>query len=501
MACAAIAHGIELTESHRSQEERSPQNGSATSTLLSTPELDVAAPPLQLARLRRAPAWGVTCNNIAFMAVPRSIPACFAATGWTIGLVCLVFSAVVTFDTGNILGAVCTDHPSLTSFPLLVGEACAARAARLGRDVKRWRAVGRTTTSVLQFLTYFLTGVAELIYFEQFFGQLFDTSPLCQWQWLLIVAAICLPAMQVPTFHDMRWAALWLGIAPLVVNVAVFFYEVLLVRPWACTPGPTFGEKDPQSVFLGVSAFAYAFGGHGLYPEEIREMADPSQWGYVMQLTYGVVIPLYFSVGLLGYAAYGDFAKSNINLNFPHNLMNVVSLGLQLVQEVFFVLDSNLVLLLAIELRLGVDPSQSWSPRWHGVPPVVARLLLRTGFLAVQVLVAQMLLSGEGDTLLSLQALIGAIGMNAFTYFIPYMLQAELCTTPLPLWRKCWGGTNILLGVLLMLTGLWSSTADLVQASPGLFAGECKLPYTYSPRSDSDPCNISGVPDGLWKLN
>lgn len=177
--------------------------------------------------------------------------------------------------------------------------------------------------------------MAELIYFEQFFGQLFDRSPLCQWEWLLIVALICLPVMQVPSFHDTRWAALCLGILPLLINVAVFFYEVLLVRPWNCEPGPSYREPDLQSFFLGFSAFAYAFGGHGLYPEELREMAEPSKWRRVMQLTYAAVIPLYFSVGLLGYGAYGDFAQANINLNFPQNLMNMLSLGVQLIQARF----------------------------------------------------------------------------------------------------------------------------------------------------------------------
>lgn len=136
-----------------------------------------------------------------------------------------------------------------------------------------------------------------------------------------------------------------------------------------------------------------------------------------------------------------------------------------------------------------------------------------------QVLVAQMLLSGEGDTLLSLQALIGAVGMNAFTYFLPYFLEAVLSPTPISMWRKCWIGANVFLGGdsrdctrthagiglsdehwnlclagLLMLAGLWSSIADLVQASHGLFSGECKLPYMYAPLSELDPCNVSGIP-------
>ena len=125
----------------RSQGERSPppETGVATTTLLRASVDHDAATTEQMQRLRRASVWGVTCNNIAFMAVPRSVPACFAATGWSAGLACLLFSSIVTYDTGVVLGEVCNAHPALTSFPLLVGEASATNAFRNGRDAERWR--------------------------------------------------------------------------------------------------------------------------------------------------------------------------------------------------------------------------------------------------------------------------------------------------------------------------------------------------------------------------
>lgn len=140
-------------------------------------------------------------------------------------------------------------------------------------------------------------------------------------------------------------------------------------------------------------------------------------------------------------------------------------------QEFFFVLESNLVIVLSIELWLGINPSESFSGRWHGMSPFVARFTFRTLFLAfqesskllmqtatcalvlstlvttwIQVFVAQMFLSGEGDLLLSLQALVGAVGMTAFTYFLPYVLLAELSPVPLTLWRKSWLIVNIVIG-------------------------------------------------------
>ena len=55
---------------------------------------------------------------------------------------------------------------------------------------------------------------------------MFDESSLCQWQWLLVAAAVSLPLLQLPTFHEARWAALVVGVIPLLLNVAVMLYEV-----------------------------------------------------------------------------------------------------------------------------------------------------------------------------------------------------------------------------------------------------------------------------------
>eukprot|EP00900_Chrysochromulina_parva_P001905 jgi/Chrpa1/11715/Chrysochromulina_OHIO_Genome00018086-RA len=75
-----------------------------------------------------------------FMAVPRTIPACFKATGWPLGLVCLVYSSIVTYDTGMIIGEVTTLVPAeCSSYPSIAAEAGAAFAAQTGRNQKRWR--------------------------------------------------------------------------------------------------------------------------------------------------------------------------------------------------------------------------------------------------------------------------------------------------------------------------------------------------------------------------
>ena len=53
------------------------------------------------------------------------------------------------------------------------------------------------------------------------------------------------------------------------------------------------------------------------------------------------------------------------------------------------------------------------------------------------------------------------------------------------------------LGVVVMVAGFGSSLTELLGAAAsdgGLFTGECKLHYAYSPASPLDPCNVSGLP-------
>jgi hypothetical protein len=45
----------------------------------------------------------------------------------------------------------------------------------------------------------------------------------------------------------------------------------------------------------------------------------------------------------------------------------------------------------------------------------------RAWVVLAQVLLAESLLSGEGDVILGLQSLSGAVGMTAFTYFLPFL--------------------------------------------------------------------------------
>jgi len=378
----------------------------------------------------RTPAWNIAVNIIVYMAAPMSMPATFAAAGWWWGSAFLLYSASITYQTGRLIGDICIRYPKYDNYPRISSvcfESISQRQGWGGERGTRGAKFGLYLAVVMQFCTFYLDSTAQCLYVAQYWDQLFPESPFCVWQWLLLTWAMAIPVIQIPTFHESRWIALvtLIGVGLIVLT---FIYEVVLVKPWNCVPGPANGASvTTSSVLLSFSAFAYAFGGHGMYPEEIREMERPEQWPSVMNWTYSIMIPMYFLCSLLGYYAYGDFSNANINLNFPSNHINTVSIIVQLVFTYYCIFCTSLVIMLQVESScFGISPTAIWQREFCGLSSVVVRFVFRTLFVGSQVLLCEALLSGDGDTLLAMQALAGAVGMSAFTYSLPFIFHWEL---------------------------------------------------------------------------
>ena len=179
------------------------------------------------------------------------------------------------------------------------------------------------------------------------------------------------------------------------------------MKPWECTPGPSYDcfscngddveEQDQcrvcdnidsgtprtaSDVLESITLISYAYGGHGLFPETIREMQNPSGWPSAMHVTYAFVLPLYIVSGLVGFYAYGKsgnrnhgnhittagrvmkpngrvclyypgtFANANINVNWPDNAANKVSIVANMLNFGYTLIISTLLQVLQVEIAL-----------------------------------------------------------------------------------------------------------------------------------------------------
>ena len=425
--------------------------------------------------LQQSPSWGVALNCIVYMFAGMSAPATMASSGYFFGTLMLTYSFVSTYYTGELLGLLCKRFPEAHSYPKLLGVSVKKGLQRLGLKESLWYGEGAVLGCiVLQFFAYYFDTIAQLLYVSQYFDQLVPQSKICQWLWLVITFFLVLPLLLVPGFSESRWIAVpsFMGI---VVMVAIFVAEIVVTEPHKCHPGPHFDKPSAYSIFLSLSAFAYMFGGHGMFPEMIREMKQPEQFNSVLKWTYGFVMITYIICAYLGYWAYGSAVQANINLSWPENTMNVVSISIQLIVCYYCVYLTNAVLMLNMEIGMGLLPSS----KKKSVKK--KRFLFRVVFLALQTFVGQMLLGGSGDVILGLQSLSGAIGMTALTYFLPFVMYWLCFTEEMTRNRKVWFVLNILIGVVIMVGGVMSSLSDIINNSGGIFNGYCHLKHRYSP--------------------
>ena len=448
------------------------------------------------ARLPRADVRTIALNTWLYMATPMSMPATVAVAGARWSMVFFTYSAGSTYWTGHVLGKAFLADPTCTTYAKMTSKAASRVLIRRGVDeskVGKWEPRIEFAVLVLQFVTYYLDATVQIVYITQYFGQTFTNVKMCSATWALFVGVMSLPVVQIPTIHD-SGRVVALPCVAVVVALAVFFGEILSTRPWEkCDPGPTYGRVvTSASVFNSLGNFAYGFGGHGLYPEELRELKNPEDWPKVLNITYGTMVPIYLLVMYWGYKAYGDFAKGNINLNFPHNGANIVSMLMQSVQCYYGVFFTSITLMMRIETYLGVDPTRGWSVvTRYGVSPAVFRLVFRTFFLATEVIVAAIFLAVSGDVILDIQSLAGAVGMTAMTFFLPSLIHYGFNMTERSSnLERFWVVVNFTMGVAIMFSGLYGSLSSLFANK---LVDQCPVEYVYAPHDPRDPCYVSGI--------
>lgn len=425
--------------------------------------------------LRQSPTWGITFNAIVYMAAPMSMPATMASAGWIGGTIILFYSCIATYHSGEIIGRLCERFPEAHSYPKLLGEVVKKSLSSHFSSVQidRFSELAVFGCHILQFLAYYFDTIAQMLYVAQYFDQLFPKSSVCQWSWLIIVYFLVVPLMLVPSFAESRWVSVP-SLLSIIIMVVLFVMEILHTKPWDCNPGPIYDNPKPLNLFVSLSAFAYMFGGHGMFPEMIREMKKPKDFTKVLKWTYAVVMIQYIVCGYLGFYAYGSSVNANINLSWPYNQLNVASIIVQLVVCYYLVYLTNAVLMMNIEISFGLLPT---STRPHSK---YKRFLFRILFLGTQIILAEFLLGGSGDVLLGLQSLAGAIGMSALTYFLPFIMFWSCFPKELSKNTKIIYIANIAIGVLIMCLGIISSLDTLIENSGGILSGYCHLEHTYN---------------------
>ena len=105
---------------------------------------------------------------------------------------------------------------------------------------------------------------------------------MATWQWALVVCGLLLPALQLRTFHQLSYLAL-------PSTVAVVLAVAVVLGSLAVNPNV---ERAPTQVWVPettpalqivshISSFLFAYMGHSMYFEVMREMTVSADFGKV----------------------------------------------------------------------------------------------------------------------------------------------------------------------------------------------------------------------------
>lgn len=372
------------------------------------------------------------------------------------GIVWLGFSAWSTWVSGHLIGEL-VQATGASSYPEL-GEAAFGRS-------------GRHFTVACQWAGYYLSGIVQIAYvgatWDQAVGKAADS--VCQWEWMLITTVILLPLMQVPAFSQFSSLALASTIATLFMT-AVYLGEIVAYGRYTHV---CYDKWTTTTMLTNICNMAFTFSGHGSFPEQIRELKEPSEFKKAFDVLYALAMPFYVACALLAYWAFGNTNAANMYENLDSNVWVRIGLYLSLAAIMPVIVLGQVVLLLQVELPLGILPTDWWTNRseiengWAQslrdahLPPVVFRLLFRTAFLLSMLLLAEMFI---GAGLAFFVNIAGAVGLTATTYWLPFVFYLKIYGREIEAWRFAWYLFNAVVGVFIAVVGVYYNTKDLVES-------------------------------------
>lgn len=233
------------------------------------------------------------------------------------------------------------------------------------------------------------------------------------------------------TFHISLFSAVVSTTNAFLQLVVIFFYQqggiASAKREWV-------GSNWIQ-LLSALPAISYTFGGHGVFPEEVREMRDPTQFPKTINWLYLATLPWYFLCSVSSYYAYGKDIEGNPILNWPQDLwLTKVAAVFSLVGALVISITSNQVTLIVLEEKLmNLDSFQPLLGLYKksnrqattrtNLQVWPLRILVRLGFVTCQLGVA---LASRHSPLQFIQGFMGSLGVGCLTFWFPFAIYLKM---------------------------------------------------------------------------
>eukprot|EP00931_Biecheleriopsis_adriatica_P061059 TRINITY_DN366_c0_g1_i1.p1 TRINITY_DN366_c0_g1~~TRINITY_DN366_c0_g1_i1.p1 ORF type:complete len:478 (+),score=45.39 TRINITY_DN366_c0_g1_i1:70-1503(+) len=437
------------------------------------------------ASLRKNPSWHFTVVSAAFTTAQVFAPGTLSMGGWVWGSVWWTYSTLSTWWSAILIGK-CVLHGSKRG----VGSTY----AEMMEDA--FGSPGYVFTIAMQLITYYLSGISLLVnagnwclLAQEVLQKVHRVEGgLCLWQWIVVCGVVTNILAHFTTFRHMLPLAIFSLLAT-VARQGIMYYQMALYDVFnSCEP--TYGSVNFNSVITSLSTTAFLYGGHGLFPEAIREMRKPESYFRAVHVCYMITALIYVSSAFPAYYAWGSWTAGDVQFNWPLNTPTLVSALLSIAWVIIGIGLANLMMLRVLEDLLKLELPASSSSLVSVAFFWLRRSLGRSLFVWSEVFFAWMLASAG---LADLQGLAGALGFTALTYYAPFAAYWKLIARHQkePVWRQLTYGFAFLSGVLVMVVGVYTAVSDMVQARSTyhLFdTSTCHTSSILNLNSCSNPC-------------
>lgn len=192
-------------------------------------------------------------------------------------------------------------------------------------------------------------------------------------------------------------------------------------------------------------------------------MREPDKYFRALHATFIICISVYISNAYVAYYVWGDWIAGDIQFNFPKNNATLLS---ALLSGVWVLIEMAIsyVLLLGLVERTLVDPellASRISKQFHTtVPGWLLRVTLRS-LLVFSVIVVALMFNGAG--IADLQAMVGAVGFTALTYYAPFAAYWKLIARERkdPAWKQLAYLGGFLSGIFVMCAGTYAASTSI----------------------------------------
>ncbi|KAJ3224345.1 hypothetical protein HK099_008589 [Clydaea vesicula] len=244
-----------------------------------------------------------------------SLPFAFKLTGWALGFTLLFFFALITRYTATVLAS-CMDHKSASILGITVFTYSDMGELAFGHK-------GRLFISVIFLLELFTACVALLILMADSIKALYPTLDINFIK--IVVTLIVMPSTWPRSLKVLAYGSI-IGIIALINLISIIIYDgtVKLDKPGSLV-SPMDTNMFPTNLFNIPFAFGLimsGFGGHSVFPQIYRDMAQPKRYPSMVNITYIATAILYLLVGVIGYLMFGNGILKEITLNLSSPDLN-----------------------------------------------------------------------------------------------------------------------------------------------------------------------------------